>query len=279
MNWDDLKLFLETVRAGDYSSAGKALGMDRTTIGRRVQRLEREIGGDIWERGQDGERPSSRGAAILEAARRMEDACDALQTALGADTPSRAIRIAGALELEQLLLPEIAAAQAEASIRVELVGLPDPVLALQKRQADLGLAFVTAPPAELDGVAIARLEPAFFAHWQASDARIGWTATALMAQPQPWTRANTLRPAQAALEVGSFPALHTALLTGLGGAWTWEALVREHTELERRPGPESEPVPASAQLWLLNRETTGLSPAMRRFAEQLSTLLKARLAI
>lgn len=277
MNWDDLRVFLEAVRAGDYSSAGKALGMDRTTIGRRVQRLEREVGGDIWERGQDGERPSARGRAILDAARRMEQACNDLQAAIGTDPPGRAIRIAGALELEQLLLPEIAAAQAGARVRVELAGLPDPVLALQKRQADLGLALVTAPPAELEGIMIARLEPGFFAHPDAPEARIAWSPAALMAQPQPWTRANNPTAYETVLQVGSFSALHAAMGAQLGGAWTWPALLGAQTWLEKRAAPEGEPQPAAAQLWLLNRETAGLSPAMRRFAELLATGLTARL--
>ena len=40
MEWDDLRIFLAAVRAGSYSAAAPRLGINRTTVGRRVTVLE-----------------------------------------------------------------------------------------------------------------------------------------------------------------------------------------------------------------------------------------------
>ena len=40
MNWDDLRIFLAAVRAGTYLQAGADLGINRTTVDRRIDGLE-----------------------------------------------------------------------------------------------------------------------------------------------------------------------------------------------------------------------------------------------
>ena len=44
MDWDDLRVFLAVARAESLSAAGRRLGMDASTVGRRVARLETALG-------------------------------------------------------------------------------------------------------------------------------------------------------------------------------------------------------------------------------------------
>ena len=44
MDWDDLRIFLAVAREESLSRAGRRLGMDASTVGRRVARLETALG-------------------------------------------------------------------------------------------------------------------------------------------------------------------------------------------------------------------------------------------
>jgi len=50
INWDDFKFFLEVARTRTASQAGRRLGVDYTTVSRRVQALEKSLGTLLFER-------------------------------------------------------------------------------------------------------------------------------------------------------------------------------------------------------------------------------------
>ncbi|MDZ5604669.1 LysR family transcriptional regulator [Pseudomonas sp. RP23018S] len=50
LNWDDLKFFLEVARTRKASSAAKRLGVDYTTVSRRVSALEHALGTLLFEK-------------------------------------------------------------------------------------------------------------------------------------------------------------------------------------------------------------------------------------
>ncbi|MCG8490874.1 MAG: LysR family transcriptional regulator [Sneathiellales bacterium] len=50
MNWDDLKFFLYVHRHGNLSAAAKALDVNQTTVGRRIQQFEEENGERLFIR-------------------------------------------------------------------------------------------------------------------------------------------------------------------------------------------------------------------------------------
>lgn len=51
---DDLRVLLAVARAGRLVSAAAALGLDHTTVRRRLDRLERDLGARLLDRGVDG---------------------------------------------------------------------------------------------------------------------------------------------------------------------------------------------------------------------------------
>tara|TARA_R110001606_G_scaffold235685_4_gene383530 strand:- start:7555 stop:8445 length:891 start_codon:yes stop_codon:yes gene_type:complete len=71
MNWDDLRYFLAVARQKTLSAAGKKLGVDGTTVGRRIIRLEESLGSSLFEIAANGHLLTSRGEELM---RHAEDA-------------------------------------------------------------------------------------------------------------------------------------------------------------------------------------------------------------
>ncbi len=63
-NWDDVRFFLAVEREGNLARAGSALGLDATTVGRRLGNLERQLGARLFDR-------TSRGFTLTAAGRRL----------------------------------------------------------------------------------------------------------------------------------------------------------------------------------------------------------------
>ena len=71
--WDELRFLLAVGRHGTLAAAARALRVDATTVGRRIEAFERRLGARLFTRTRDGLRPTSAGNAALEVATRVED--------------------------------------------------------------------------------------------------------------------------------------------------------------------------------------------------------------
>ena len=85
MNWDDLHCFLAVARQGQLRKAGQVLGLDATTIGRKLRRLEADVGQTLFEHRRTGHALTAAGTALLAHAEAMEHAAAAI-----AQEPSQA---------------------------------------------------------------------------------------------------------------------------------------------------------------------------------------------
>ncbi|MBA4788733.1 MAG: LysR family transcriptional regulator [Rhizobiales bacterium] len=72
MDWDDLRVFLQVARARQMTAAGQALGMDDSTVGRRVARLEKALGVSLVERAGRRTAISESGVRLAEAIEKVE---------------------------------------------------------------------------------------------------------------------------------------------------------------------------------------------------------------
>lgn len=149
--WDDLRIVLAVARAGDLRKAAAAVGVNHSTMFRRLTALERSLGSKLFERLATGYRATDSGQRLLEAAERMET--EAL--ALDRDLTGRDTRLTGTVRVtasETLafgaLSGEIAHFRAaHPGIQVELM-VDNRVLDLSRREADI--AFRAARPAQGD---------------------------------------------------------------------------------------------------------------------------------
>jgi len=71
-DWGDLKVFIAVARAGSTLAAARDLGVNQTTVARRIAALEDALGARLFDRHQDGYRLSECGRQILAQAERVE---------------------------------------------------------------------------------------------------------------------------------------------------------------------------------------------------------------
>ncbi|MDO7835000.1 LysR family transcriptional regulator [Sphingobium sp. HBC34] len=73
-DWDDLRIFLAVARARKVAPAARALGIDATTIARRLARLEKALAADLFEMGAGERTLTAQGQALLRHAESAESA-------------------------------------------------------------------------------------------------------------------------------------------------------------------------------------------------------------
>lgn len=78
MNWDDLRYFLELARQKRLSRAGRRLGVDHTTVARRIEQLETDLGCRLFESTVEGYVPTDAGQRLLSHAESVESSVQLL---------------------------------------------------------------------------------------------------------------------------------------------------------------------------------------------------------
>src|SRR5258708_1768577 len=71
--WDDARHFLAVHRTGSLSAAARDLGVNQSTVGRRLVSLEERLRAKLFFRTRDGFRIAPAGEKLLTHAERMED--------------------------------------------------------------------------------------------------------------------------------------------------------------------------------------------------------------
>lgn len=85
-NWNDVRHFLAVARSGSTLGGSKTLGVDQTTVARRIEALEAALGLKLFERGQGGSRLTEAGSALLPKAEAAERAMEAVDSQAAAYT-------------------------------------------------------------------------------------------------------------------------------------------------------------------------------------------------
>ncbi|HEX2733179.1 MAG TPA: LysR family transcriptional regulator [Polyangiaceae bacterium] len=95
LDWNDLRYFLAVTRAGSLAGAGKALGVEHTTVGRRLGALETALGTKLFTRSPDGLALTRAGQEILSLSEEIGARAEAIERRVaGEDT-----RVAGSVRL------------------------------------------------------------------------------------------------------------------------------------------------------------------------------------
>lgn len=150
-NWDDLRHFLETARAGGFAGAARALRVDETTVSRRVARLERALGAPLFRREAGRLTLTERGLRACADAEAMEGAYGRLA---GESAARGRVRVTAAAILVNRLLAPRAGPLLAAHPGLEVDLMADAAdLSIMDREADVALRL--ARPRR-EGRAIAR---------------------------------------------------------------------------------------------------------------------------
>lgn len=142
MNWDDVRVFLAVARAGTFWQAARALKLNHTTVGRRIDRLERMLATRLLERRTDGCRLTPAGERLLGIAERMDTEMLRGSEHLNEEQS----RLAGTVRIgapdgigSYFLAARLAAFAADhPELVVQLVPLPR-LFSLSKREADMAI--------------------------------------------------------------------------------------------------------------------------------------------
>jgi len=164
--WDDLRVFLAVARAGSLAAAAVELGVDRSTVSRRVEALERAFGSRLLLRTREGVRPSAAGARLRVHAERMEAAARAISPAalVSEEALAATVRVATTEALATFLVEQglLGLLEAHPQLVVELLGGNRPV-DLARGEAELALRPVRPEEAALVGRKLSRMTFALYA--------------------------------------------------------------------------------------------------------------------
>jgi DNA-binding transcriptional LysR family regulator len=97
-SWDDLRVFLAVARAGRVAAAARQLGVEHSTVARRIAGLERAVGAALFYRTTGGYQLTPQGTIVLAGAETMERG----MLAFGARLREQAGPLAGRVRLAML---------------------------------------------------------------------------------------------------------------------------------------------------------------------------------
>ena len=140
MDWDNLRYFLELARAGTLVGAARRLAVDHTTVARRLQALEKQVGSALFAREAGGHRLTEAGRQLLPVVEAMESAVMGAERAAPAshEGPSGLVRVGATEGFGTLILaPHLAQlTRKHPHLSIDLLALPR-MLHLSRREADI----------------------------------------------------------------------------------------------------------------------------------------------
>ena len=147
-DWGDLKFFLATARSGSTMAAARTLGVNQTTVARRISALEAALSIRLFTRNQDGYRVTEAGTAVLAHAERMALEAEALERVLmqRKRNLSGIVRVTTTETFAKLILAPLLSEFMELypDIQIELIASDDR-LDLAKGEADVAIRISYMP--------------------------------------------------------------------------------------------------------------------------------------
>ena len=269
MNWNNLKYFLAFAEAGSLSRAAGKLRVDHSTVARRIEALEHELGVRLVERLPRTYRLTREGERVRDHLKKVETGINELarSTRSGDDSPERVVRVSGPPTLvARFLAPRLLPLQAERpGLRIELVG-EDRQVSLAQGEADLALRLVR--PKE-KGVVARKLAVLAYGLYgsrehvarRGKDAHdfLGYDASLDHLPQQRWLQ-ELAGDKGFALRSNDLSNLMTAARAGLGLAILPCSMARGEPDLVRVP---TRLPPLTRDLWLVFHRDIGRAAAVR----------------
>ncbi|MDJ0946546.1 MAG: LysR family transcriptional regulator [Kiloniellales bacterium] len=280
---NDLGTVLAVARGGSLSAAARALGVNHSTVSRRLAALEAATGQTLFRRLSRGYAPTPAGETLIEAAERLEAELQGLERLLS----GRDIRLRGTLRLtapddvaNHLLLPLLASfRRAFPGILLELV-IDNRTLNLGRREADVALRATNRPQASLVGRRVAGLAATVYAAQRLVDKAgqpedlpwVAWEDDGQSNNLKSWIEAKA-PPERIAYRANSVANQFAALRAGMGQGVLPCYLGDPAPDLVRILAPQPE---LEAGLWILTHPDLRQAARVAALTEFLFTELKRR---
>lgn len=289
-DWDDLRYFLAAMRAGSLTAAATTLGVQQSTMSRRIKALEERLGQPLFERRQGGLVATALARAWLNDTERIEQqvlTLDAIAQSGQGASPKGLVRITTTEPLASaLLLPQLHLwRQRYPLIEIELL-TGNQSLDMARREAEIALRFIRPTRGDLCLRKLTSMPRAILAsrelianHPSASLTELSWIVFELPDVQTPehrWHEQHIKRPAL--LHTSSYTLLLDALRQGLG-AGIAVSVMREQrapqTQLiELSPPPDAQ-LPPPLELWLVTHNALRELPHIDAIWSELEALALA----
>ena len=279
IDWDDVRYFLAVARGGSVRAAAERLGVNHSTVLRRVAQMEERLGAHMFEKLPSGYRLTDADEEILEFADQMEASSNQLETRVfGRDQSVRGVlRVTLAPTLAtHLLMPDFAEfARLHPEVEMEILSLDEPVN-LTNREADVairvvydrsGLPLNLQGPALFGGVYIAR--DLLAADRAGAPGRIRWIAMSRFGIPD-WAHQGEVGATEVPFRITDSNAQVAAVRHGLGMTVLPCFIGDADPLLVRVPGTG---LHMHGTLWLLTQGETRKTKRVQLFIEFVSRRL------
>jgi DNA-binding transcriptional LysR family regulator len=286
MNWDALQAFLAVARTGRISAAARRLGVEHTTVARRLTALEDHLGVPLFYRTSTGYSLTAHGRNAIAQAETMEEAAHALA--------ARARESSGVLAgpVRVAMAPEFAShwmAPRLEPFRREHPGIELHILVgtrqrdLSRGEAELAIQSPRPRQQKLVAVRIGRAALGLYAstkivgdgRWRITTREtmrghplLTYTPALAMLQEAGWFQ-SLVADVGACLETNSTHALLAAARAGVGVAVLPRFVARGHDDLVR----VSDDV-ANHDVWLITHPEFRRDPKVRATADFLKRIAK-----
>jgi len=288
MDWDDIRYFLAVSRTGSIRGAAAKLGVNHSTVSRRISQLEQQLGVRLFDKLPSGYVITPAGEEIVSFAHQMEEQTSALErkvfgrdTALSGDLR---VTLPEALATHLLMRDFEKFAQTYPGINIELV-ISDEEFSLSKREADVAIRVTNgSPPEHLVGRRLLAYYRCIYASREYMTTHdvinqpetlrwIGWDDS--MQLPQ-WVKTSEFPKSPIQHQVNHVLTQFAAAKAGLGISMLPCFLGDPEPSLQRLPGAM---VQQSRDIWLLTHRDLRQTARVRAFTEFMADAIRSYQAL
>lgn len=166
MDWNGLKTFLTIAEAGSLAAAAKQLGVNHSTVYRRLQAFEAEIGSKLFNQVGNQYVLTELGENLVSQGANIQGAFDDIERSLigKEQLPKGVVKITAPFNIANRLLPSALANLRNdyPDIHIEVLS-SNQALNMNTRMADIAVRATTAPPEHLIGRKVCELKWGLFA--------------------------------------------------------------------------------------------------------------------
>jgi len=162
----DLEVVLALVRGGTLADAGERLGVDASTVFRAIQRIERGLSQNLFERSRSGYLPGELAQALAAHAEQLEVQLESARSVvqMRPDQVSGSVRITTTdTLLHGLVAPALKALHTAHPLLAFELHTGNELASLTRRDADIAVRATKRPPQHLVGRHIGPIRLALFA--------------------------------------------------------------------------------------------------------------------
>lgn len=165
MQWDDARIFLAVAREGSFGGAAKRLGVQHSTVSRRIRALEKKLASPLVERKASGYVLTEAGEKLKHSAYRIENELLSFEGEVGGETENAAgeLRVTAIANMASTVLMPYFARFSAANPKIELnVQVTNNSVRLSEREADVAIRQTNKPLETLIGTRLTTVASAVY---------------------------------------------------------------------------------------------------------------------